>query len=292
MKTKFLILAAVVTLFAACKGKSSKDYEFINNRSAAMADTVAGADSTKMPAEKLVKTADINIKVKDVRLAGEEIASLTKAYGGMVMHHQVQSTAGPARDVHISSDSIMRIAAYSTTGGMMVRVPSEKLEEFTAKVSRMGIYVNMSRMDIEDKTLDYLAAQLKLKDRQELVSQQRRGKIKIKNPTDVLLLKDDMVDQKIVNLRTDAAVKFSLVSLNFYQGDSILKEVIANDDPSVYNIPFFQRLGLAVADGWLLFIDIVIALANMWVFVLCGLLLWRGFIYYKRQLRKTQTLTV
>lgn len=288
MKTQILLLVVPLALLAACKGKSSKDYEFINNRSAATADTVSVADTTKSPAEKLVKTADISMRVKDVRQTGEDIAVLSKGYGGMVMHHQLQSSAGPTRDVHVSNDSIMRIAAYSITGDMTVRVPSEKLEEFTSKVSRMGIYVNMSRMDIEDKTLEYLSAQLKLKDREELISQQKSGRIKIKNPAGVLLLKDDMVDEKIANLRTDADVKFSTVSLNFYQGNSILKEVIANDDPAVYNIPFLQRLGLALADGWSIFIDIVIGLANIWVFILSGVLTWRCFVYYKKHQKKMQ----
>jgi len=299
MKAKILILLAAVALLAACKGKSPKDYEFVNNSkgSNSLLDSVGtagdakAADTIKTPAEKLVKTADINIKVKDVRQTGETIATLTKQYGGMVMHHQVQSTPGSTTDVHISNDSTMRIAAYSTTGDMTVRVPSDKLEEFMTKVGHMGIYINVSRMDIEDKSLDYLAAQLKLKDRQELVSQQRSGKIKIKNPTDVLLLKDDMIDQRIENLRTDAAVKFSVISLNFYQSDAILKEIIANDDPSAYNIPLFQRLGLAFSNGWAIFVDVLIGLTNIWAFILVGLVVWRTIVYYKRRVRISNTPT-
>src|ERR1700761_6953877 len=121
MKTKILILLAVVVLLAACKGKSGS-YEFVNNskRTNALADSVVAADSAKAPVEKLVKTADINIKVKDVQQTGESISMLIKQFGGMVMHHQVQSTVGSTQDVHISNDSIMRIAAFNTTGEMTV----------------------------------------------------------------------------------------------------------------------------------------------------------------------------
>jgi hypothetical protein len=242
MKTKILlIILAGVMLFAACKGKSS-GYEFVNNKSKSSetADTAGIADTNKI-VQKLVKTAEINFKVKDVRQTGENISVLTTQYGGMVMHHQVQSSAGSTKDVHISNDSIMRIAAFNTTGEMTVKIPSDKLEDFMTKVTHMSIYVNVSKMDIEDRSLDYLSAQLKLKDRQELVDQQKTGKIRIKNPTDVLSLKDDMVDQKISNLRTNDQVKYSVIGLNFYQSDMIVKEMIANDDPSAYDIPFFQR---------------------------------------------------
>ncbi|MGZ3750144.1 MAG: DUF4349 domain-containing protein [Mucilaginibacter sp.] len=288
MKTKiFLTMLAAVVLLAACKGKTSRgEYEFVNNHTTtAEADSSAKDNSVNLT-PKLVKTAEMNFKVKNVQQVSESIAAVTKQYGGMVIHHKVQSTAGQSRDVHISNDSIMRIAAFNTIADMTVKVPSEKLEDFMTKVGHMGIYVNISLMDIEDRSLDYLSARLKLKDRQELVSQQKQGKIKIKNPGDVLSLKDDMVDAQIGNLKTDDAVKYSVVSLVFYQSDTILKENIANDDPSSYNIPLFQRLGLAFSNGWFIFIDVVVGLANLWVFILAGLSVWMVYRFYSRKRRE------
>lgn len=285
MKTKFLIpIAAALILLAACKGKSPKDYEFIqNSKASTSAADSAAVDTSAKVAEKLVKTALINLKVKNVQKTEEDIAALTTQYKGMVMHHQVQSTAGQTRDVHTSNDSIMRLTSVNTNGEMTVRVPSESLEEFTTKVSHLGVYVTMNRMDIEDKSLDYLSNQLKLKDRRELVAQQKAGKIKIKNPADVLLLKDDMVDQQIQNLQTDAAVKTSVISLSFYQNDSIVKEIIPNDDPSAYDIPFPQRLRLALVNGWSVFINTGVALLTIWPFIICGIIFWRGIVYYRRR---------
>jgi Domain of unknown function (DUF4349) len=286
MKTKMLLLLlAAIALLAACKGKSSSgDYEFINNHKSASLDSATIADTSKI-AVKLVKTAEINFKVKNVQQVSENVVALSKQYGGMVTHHKVQSTAGQTRDVHISNDSIMRIAAFNTTADMIIKIPSDKLEDFMTKVSHMGIYVNISLMDIEDRSLDFLSARLKLKDRQELVNQQKQGKIKIKNPVDVLSLKDDMVDEQIGNLKTNDAVKYSAISLNFYQSDTILKENIANDDPSDYNIPMFQRLGLAFFNGWSIFMDMVVGLINLWVFILAGLAIWAGYRFYRKKIR-------
>ena len=292
MKTKILILLAAIALLAACKNKSG-EYESLSRKiDNSLADSAAIADTAKALATKLVKTAEINFKVKNVQSASEGIAALTKDYGGMVMHHKVQSSAGQSRDVHLSNDSIMRIAAFNTTGEMTVKIPSAKLEDFMTKVGHMGIYVNTSVMDIEDKSFDYLSNRLKLKDRQELVSQQKQGKIRIKNPADVLLLKDDMVDAQIGNLKTDDAVKYSVVNLNFYQIDAILKETIADDDPSAYNIPMFQRMGLAFAQGWSIFMEVFIALINLWVFILAGVAVWMGVRYYKRRLKQIHRPTV
>ncbi|HVV53879.1 MAG TPA: DUF4349 domain-containing protein [Mucilaginibacter sp.] len=287
-KTIIIMFVAAIALLAACKGKSG-DYELADlKQSNSATDSAKSADTYENVTPKLVKTAQINFKVKNVRQASENIASLTTGYGGMVIHQLLQSAPGETRNVHISSDSLMRIAVYSTTADMAVKIPSAKLEDFVTKVSRIGTYLNMSKMDIDDRSLDYLSTKLKLRNRQELEDQRKTGLVKVKHVADVLDLKDDIVDKQIGNMSTDDAVKYSVVSLNFYQSDAILKEVIANDDPSAYNIPFFQRLRLALTNGWGVFVEFIIVLANLWTFILVGLAVWMGIVYYRRRTKATR----
>ena len=284
MKTRILLtLLATTLLLVACKGKRGP-YELVNNSTISSADSAKVADTiTKTP--KLVKTAEMNLKVKSVQQASDDIVALTKTYGGMIMHHQLQSIVNQSRDLHISSDSIKRISAFSTGADMTIKIPSEKLEDFMSQVRHIGIYVNISRMNIEDKSLDYLSSQLKLSNRQELVSQQKRGKIIIKDPSSVLLLKDDLVDEQIGNRKIDDAVKYSVIILNFYQSNTISTENIANDDPSAYNIPLYQRLNLAFANGWNIFIDVLVGMVNLWVFIIAGAGIWLSYRYYKGKAR-------
>jgi hypothetical protein len=138
-------------------------------------------------------------------------------------------------------------------------------------------------MDITDKSLDYLSARLKLKSRAELISQQKSGKAVIKKPEDVLNLNDDMTDQQIGNRQIDDAVRNSIVTLSFYQSNTINKEVIANDNPSAYNLPFFSRLWRAVENGWTLFVDLIIGLANIWVFIVAGAAVWVMIRYFRNK---------
>jgi hypothetical protein len=278
MKAKILIPLAGLAFFCACKEKTG--YEFVNNSNS--------ADSTKMDTTvgagpKLVKTAGMRFKVKNVDQTSEHIAVLTTDYHGMMMHHQMGSTSERSLDIRISNDSVMRVTSFYTTADITVKVPSEKLDEFMNKVAGMGIYVNNRSMDITDKSLDYLSARLKLQSRNELVSQQKKGKVIIKNPANVLLLKDEMVDQQISNRQIDDAVKESVVSLSFYQSNTINREVIANNDPSVYNLSFFKRLWIAVENGWSLFADVVVGLINLWVFMGIGFGVWVIIKYYKRK---------
>ena len=201
----------------------------------------------------------------------------------MVTHHQMGSTVERSEDIRLSDDSVMRVSAFNTTADMIVKIPSEKLEDFMSRISHMGIYVTSRKMDIEDKSLDYLSAKLKLKNRREMIAQQKNGKIKIKDPAAVLWLKDDMVDGQINNQKIDEAVSYSVIGLCFYQSNTIYKERIANGDPSAYKIPFGNRLLMALSNGWALFTELILGLANLWVLALTGVGIWIVVRGYKKK---------
>ncbi len=279
MKTRTLMLVAIV-LLAACKQKGSQ-YEVVNDGKNGL--ETARIDTLAISSPKLVKTAEMNLKVKNVQQTSDSIVAVTKQYKGMVLHHQSQSPAIDNKDLHISNDSVKRISSVSTTAEMTIKIPSARLEDFMNSVGKIGIRVDMSRVDIEDKSLDFLSAQLKFNNRKELVNQQKKGKVVIKDPSSVLLLKDDLIDEQIGNSRIDDAVKYSTVNLHFYQNNTISTETIANDDPSAYNIPIFQRLGLAFYNGWNIFVNVVIGIANLWVFILAGVIIWFCYKAYKKK---------
>ncbi|MGF7081746.1 DUF4349 domain-containing protein [Mucilaginibacter sp. UYCu711] len=279
MKNKILnLLLAGVVLLAACKG--SGNYE--TDRSSADSIAVKQTDSVgNQP--KIVKTAEIGFKVKNVQQSSEKVTALTTQFKGTIVHHQTTSSVNNSHDVKISDDSVMRVSAMNTNCEITAKVPSEKLDEYMNQVSHMGIYVTLRKMDLEDKTLDYLSSQLKVTGRREFLNQQRKGKVTIKNPADVLLLKDDLIDQQISNRRIDDAVKYSTVSLSFYQSNTILKEIIANDNPSAYNIPFFNRVGLAFGNGWYIFKEFMLILVNAWVFIAAGIGIWLTVKAYRKK---------
>jgi len=269
---KLALVAGIVLLGAACKNKS---YETDNQP--AYADSAVQARSSRVAdtvETKLVKTADIRFKTKDVQQTSENISALVGKDGGMVMHHDVSSSITQTHDVRLNNDSVMRVSSFNTTADMTVKLPVEKIDDFLNTVTHMGIYVTERKMDIEDRSLDYLEAQLKLKNRADLVAREKTGKVTIKNPTAVLNLKDDMVDAQISNKRIDDEVKYSTISLSFYQSNTIYKEVIANDDPSAYDLPFFNRMINALSNGWHILGDMIIAMMNLWALILVGIAIW------------------
>lgn len=277
--SNLLVLLAALCLLGACKG--SGHYEAVNNDTAAAssADSASAMESQPL----LVKTAEMRLKVKDITLTSEHITSLTQAYRGMVMHHHMQSSANNSRDIKLSNDSVRRVSSFETTADITVKIPSDSLQHFMNRVGHMGIYVNVRNLDIEDKTLEYLSSKMKLESRTQIIKQQKKGKIVIKDPSAVLWLKDDMIDERINNSRINDAVKYSVVDINLYQSNTIVQEIIANDDPGAYRESFVNRLLMAFTNGWGLFTDFVIGFTNLWVFILAGCTAWFVYKQYKRK---------
>lgn len=278
IKVLFALLCAAVMLYSC---SNNGDYRALDNTSSDTA--LVAADSVSTIDQKLIKTADLNFKVKNVRKVGEEVTGLTQHYRGMVMNHHLRSEVERLKEVELDDDSVMRVSVFNTHADMTVKVPAEHLTAFVTAVNRLGVYTTVSDMDIEDNTLTYLESQLRMDSRKELVKQHKQGTIKLKNPQDVLIFKDALVDEQINTKRIDAAVKYSTVSLSFFENNTILKERIPNTNPAVYNTGFGLRLKQAIVNGMHIFAEVFIALANLWVFVIMAVAMWMIYRYYKRK---------
>jgi hypothetical protein len=275
-----IVLLAVLCLLGACKNSSNGNYD---NESAKELTNSTDTALAVTEGAKLVKTAEMRFKVKDVQKSSEIITQLTRNYKGIVTHHQMEATPVNDRDITLSNDSVKRISAFSTTAAITVKIPSDSLEQFMNKVSQMGIYVNMRRMDIEDKTLDYLSAKLKSDNKGQIASKQDKWKPNLKEAEAMLRLKDDKVDEDISNRRINEAVSYSVVDMELYQSNTVTQEVIANDDISIYQISFISRIWMALANGWQIFASFIVGLVNLWVFILAGFIAWILYRIYKRK---------
>jgi Domain of unknown function (DUF4349) len=281
MKTKLLIpLIAGLGLLCACKGKGPSEsadttYVVANNaKSVNRTDTIQSHP-------KVVKTADMRFQVKDVQQTTEKITALTTSFNGTVVHHWMKSIAGDSVDIRKSNDSIMRVTVINSTAEMTVKIPPANVENFMNEVAHLGIYIKNRKMDVSDKTLDYLSTRLKLKNQNELVNQQKKETPNKKTPDDLLAFKNNMVDQQINNRKIDDSVKNSVITLSFYEDNTISKKIIANNDLSAYNLPFSKRMAMSFENGWNIFVDILAGVANFWVLMPVGLGVWMVVRYYK-----------
>jgi hypothetical protein len=115
------------------------------------------------------------------------------------------------------------------------------------------------------------------------VARNKQDAATAKSPDDLLAFKNNMVDQQINNRRTDDSVKSSVITLSFYESNVINREIVANNDLSAYNPPVSKQLGMAIENGWNIFVSLLVALANAWVILPIGFGVWMLVRYIKKK---------
>ena len=73
------------------------------------------------------------------------------------------------------------------------------------------------------------------------------------------------------NLSIDNRVKYSTITLKFYQDNTIKTTIVANDDIYDYKPAFGNRLWMGIINGWTIFKELIIGLANVWALILLGI---------------------
>ncbi|TKC12194.1 DUF4349 domain-containing protein [Pedobacter polaris] len=276
---KYLFCIAIFSLIFGCNS-DKKDYAA--DESVSKEVVIADAADTSA-APKIIKTADMRFRVKDVQDTKEKLSSTIKAQGGTVAEFSINSSIQESDKVKYSTDSLKEITSYRKEGLVIAKIPSEKLDDFINTIARMAVFVDNQAMKMDDQSIAYLANKLKAQNRAEALNTiNQTAKRKGNNVETSLYIKDDYVDKKIENMDIDDRVKFSTITLNFYQDNTVKTLIVGNDNLSDYKPGFFKRLGLNMLEGWKFFKEIILALSTLWMFIVLGLAVFFGIRYYLR----------
>jgi len=276
---KYLIYGILgLTALGCSSDKKSGAYDVAEQKSiATLSDTAV--------AEKIVKTADMKFRVKDVQHTKETLGSILKAEGGTIAEFNTHSVVRQNDKVKYSADSLLELISYRVEGLVVAKIPSEKLDDFTNQVAKMAVFIDDQSLKQDDLSLNYLSNQLKNKNKVEAVAQLNNsvsGK-KVSVAERSLALKDDLVDNKVNNLLTDRNVKYSTITLNFYQDNTVKKMIVVNDNLSDYRPDFFKRFWLSFENGWSVFKEFILILANLWALILLAVAGYFVFRHYRRK---------
>ncbi|MFF5384028.1 DUF4349 domain-containing protein [Pedobacter suwonensis] len=278
MKRNIIAIAIVLTIFG-CQ-KSNEKY--------ASSDVIV-ANELRVPtdstvAEKIIKTADMRFRVKNVQNTKEQLSKTIKSEGGTVAEFSIESTIQETDKVKQSTDSLKEITAYRTEGYLVAKIPSEKLDEFTNTIAKIAVFVDHQSMKLDDQSIAYLANKLKAQNRVDAI--EKINKVASKKSANVessLYIKDDYVDKRIDNMQIDNRVKFSTITLNFYQDNTVKTMIVANDNLYDYRPAFINRLWLGIVNGWAIFKEIIIAISNLWMLILVGFAIFFIIKYFIRK---------
>lgn len=282
MKPLLILLALCLSLLLLSCGRNTNENDIL----ASISDTVSVTGLTG-DSVKLVKTAGLNIKVKDVEQSTRDISALAHKTGGMIYDQNLEFTEDGRNELKISADSLMVITTATPRGEITARIPYENLEEFMYNVSDLGYFTNSSKLHVDDKSLEYLENLLKQKNRTEVLSKPSSDKSKLPSDLQTIGVKDKIIEQQIYNKAINADVSYSTVHLSLFQNVVVRKEIVANRDLSAYRLPFTLRLSNAFADGWQYFLAFVLVVAHLWMFIVLAIAIFLAYKYLQQKRKLT-----
>lgn len=282
---KFSLGISIALSLAACSSNKSEENESVSTDTVGVT-SILPTDLPETHRAKLVKTADIDFQVKDVYKSSANIHQNVKKLGGLVMNNNIQTIQIDSKTIPISNDSLQVISSYTVEAQMTVRVPSENLNDFVASVASDATLIYTAKLDIDDRGIDYLGSTLKQQSRQKILDKQlKRDTLKTDELLQLANQQEAIIDGKMSNLKTDASVRYSTISLHFTQNMLLKKEILPDNNLSAYQPPVYKRFVEALSSGLNFFLNIIIGIFYVWPFILFGFGGWMAYRYMQRRLK-------
>ncbi|SHH81021.1 protein of unknown function [Chryseobacterium oranimense] len=294
MKTTYikLSLSAVLLLgIYSCKKGEVATIEradpYITDSTVAVSDSVSSAASMTVKDKQFIKTADVNMEVKDVYEATISIEKTVQDLGGFVTHSNLHSNVISEDTYNTSGDEAMMIKKYQSENAMQVRVPTEKLGELLTLINDKKLFLNFRNINAEDVTSNIRYAEMeekRIKKTSENIDQLKANKDKVK------LDNDNMTEgnlQQLANMDTADNIKYSTVDIYIKEPKLRIAEIAVTNTRNIdhkYKFNFIYDAKNAFVEGFYLIQKIAVGLITVWPLILIlGIIL-----YFLRKRKPTQ----
>jgi len=282
MKTKILSISLIAILLIGCK-KGESAYATADS-AAVISDSISVAATQNIEGKQFVKTAEVDMEVKDVYDATISIEKHLQSLGGFVTKSRMEAQTLSEDTYNTSDESSILIRKFQNHNKMQVRVPTEKLGEFLDFINDKKIFLNSRIISAEDVTANIKLSKMEAERQSKTstnISQLKAGKDKVN-------LDDKNMSQANVQKYSDEILadnlKFSTVDIFIQEPKmSVAKIPIINtkniDNEYKYN--FFFDVKNAFVEGFYLIQQIFVFLISIWPIILIG-----GLMFYFLKKRK------
>ncbi len=218
-------------------------------------------------AEKIKKTANIDISVEDYKVARIAIDKIVKAGNAYIGGENEQNST------------------YSISNSMIIRIANKDFDAMVTNLAGVASHVNSKNIYMEDVTAQFVDITARLKTKKEVEKRYLDLLQKAVKVTDILEVEEQLriireeIEAKEGELKyLNDQVDYSTINLNFHQNFEYTPE----DEPG-----FFGRMGHAFGNGWKGFLSFLIGVVYVWpLWLILGLTAYFLVKFIKRRLRK------
>ena len=314
---KFGIVVLAATLLCSCGHHGSKLYDesgrvsememdkvvleeksSLSNQNHSPETYISSSAAIENPSDtsrRMIRTANIKFKVKDVIDATYNIENIVVKCDGFVENTNLTSQIDYTQNTSIKEDSLLVTTYYTVINTLVLRVPNTKLDTTLKEIAQLVDFMDYRVIDAKDVTIDLLSKKMEQNRLAKYDSRMRnaidnQGK-RLNDVTDAennLLYKQQQADEaKLANLQILDKINFSTINLSLYQNQSIKYEIIAKEKKiKPYSTPLGIRLVDAFKLGWTIVMEIFLFLINLWLLVLIAVLVFFGVKYLRKTGKK------
>jgi hypothetical protein len=290
MKTTYLRLslaaALLLGIYSCKKGEvASTDmeaYATADSSAAMVSDSVSSVATMRVKDKQFIKTADVNMEVKDVYETTISIEKSVQELGGFVTKSNLQSNVVSENTYNTSNENAVLVKKYQTENRMQLRVPTEKLGELLTMINDKKLFLNSRLINAEDITSSIKYAQLeskRIEKNSKNISALKANKDKVE------LDNENMAEgnqQQLANMDVTDNLKYSMVDVYIKEPKIRVAEIAITNTDSIddkYNFDFLYSTKSAFVEGYYLIQKIVVGLITVWPIVLIGI----AVVYFARK---------
>ncbi len=296
MKTTYIRLTFAASFLAAVcsckKGEVSKAelnaYATADSAAAIPSDSISSTASIRVKDKQFIKTADVNMEVKNVYEATVSIEKSVQELGGFVTRSEMKSNVVSEETYNTSDEEAVLIKKYQTENGMQVRVPSEKLGELLTLINERKLFLHTRSIHAEDVTSDIKYAALesnRVKKNETNISRLKPGKDQVKLDNENA---SESNIQQLNSMNVTDQLKYSTVDIYIKEpGIRIAAIPVSNSEniDNQYRFDFIYSIKTAFKEGYYLIQKIIAGLIAIWPILLIAAVV-AYFIRKRKTLKK------
>lgn len=280
----FLILTAVSSCTKSEREGDPQELMSVSDSAMIISDSISSAATMEVKDKQFIKTADVNLEVKDVYDATVAIEKSLQELGGFVTSSRLNSQIMSEETFNTSDENALLVRKFHTENSMQVRVPTEKLGALLQFINDKKIFLNSRVILAEDVTSNIKLAELesqRTKKTQENIS-------KVKNDVEKVKVSDQNMSegnyQKVAGLEMSDQLKYSTVDIHLKEPAVRTAEIAVTNTVNMdnkYKFNFLYDLKNALAEGFYLIQKIMVGLVSIWPIMLIF-----GILFYFLRKRK------
>lgn len=300
MKTTYIrltIATAILSGIYSCKKgeATTSDYEMsvaADSASINISDSVSSVATMSVKDKQFIKTANLNMEVKDVYDATISIEKSVQELGGFVTHSDLQSRVISEETYNTSDKDAMLVKKYQTENSMQVRVPTSKLGELLTLINDKKLFLNSRIINAEDVTSNIKYAEMegkRIKKNSENISELNTTKDKVKMSDENM---SEENQQQLANLDVTDNLKYSTIDIYIKEPKLRIAEIAVTNSKNIdnkYKFNFIYDVKNAFVEGFYLIQRILVGLVAIWpIVIISGI----AFYFYRKNKSNKKSIQV